>query len=97
MIDFTPGPWVESSTNIGEFLLERFRTIRAGKGDGQRSGCGFELTGFISPGDAKLIAAAPDILNALDDLVRAHELPGDHGEVEQALRAAVELLEELSE
>ena len=38
--------------------------------------------------NASLIAAAPELVKALDELVMAIELPGNHCEVEQALRHA---------
>lgn len=38
--------------------------------------------------NALLIAAAPELANALDDLVLAVELPGDHSEIPGALELA---------
>ena len=43
--------------------------------------------------NATLFALAPDLLAALDDLVSACELPGDHCEIEQALPAAIKALD----
>ena len=45
-------------------------------------------TKTICSADAHMIAAAPELCDALDDLVMAIELPGDHCEVEQAMRHA---------
>ena len=39
--------------------------------------------------DAHLIAAAPDLLDALDELLSACELPGDHCEIAQAIPKAI--------
>lgn len=43
----------------------------------------------IAEANARLIAAAPDLLAALDALVTACEVPGENCEVEQALPAAI--------
>lgn len=57
----TPGPWRQHAPVIDGQVEQDYRTIRGG--DGLR-GTGFELTGFIAEADARLIAAAPELLDA---------------------------------
>lgn len=86
-IKHTPGPWtadIDSShhravvRNGMEPLAEMWMT---GKPQAEREA------------NARLIAAAPELLEALDSLVSACELPGDHCEIEQALPAATAAIE----
>ena len=51
MSDFTPGPWLIGAIESGMVAI-----------DGAN---GEEVTGFVSPEDGRLIAAAPDLLEAL--------------------------------
>ena len=51
MSDFTPGPWRIGAIESGMVAI-----------DGAN---GEEVTGFVSPEDGHLIAAAPDLLDAL--------------------------------
>lgn len=51
MSKHTPGPWVIGAIESGMMAV-----------DGAN---GEEVTGFVSPADARLIAAAPDLLQAL--------------------------------
>ena len=39
--------------------------------------------------DAILIAESPNLIEALDNLILACQLPGDHCEIEQAIAAAI--------
>lgn len=56
--------WRQYAPDIkGVGIDETYRTIQGGDGCFM-SGTGFELTGFINPADARLIAAAPDLLEA---------------------------------
>ena len=54
MSDFTPGPWRIGAIESGMVAI-----------DGAN---GEEVTGFVSPEDGRLIAAAPDLLAALKDM-----------------------------
>ena len=53
MSDFTPGPW-------RVFVIGGMVAIDGANGE--------EVTGFVSPEDGRLIAAAPDLLEALQDV-----------------------------
>jgi hypothetical protein len=57
----TPGPWRQFAPEIDGQVCQDYRTIRGGMG---LRGEGFELTGFVSEADARLIAAAPELLEA---------------------------------
>lgn len=66
----TPGPWRERAPNIDGEVDETYREITAGVGHfpdepGER---GFKLVSFISPADARLIAAAPDLYDVCKEL-----------------------------
>lgn len=64
----TPGPWKEHAPNIDGEVDKTYRQITAGVGYfpglDEPESAGFKLTGFISPADARLIAAAPELLAA---------------------------------
>ena len=86
---YTPGPWKsvgtlgpQSTTLRGPRVIEDARGVRIAQVRGP-----FETDQSVA--DAQLIAAAPELLDALDTLVMACKLPGDHCEVEQALPAAI--------
>lgn len=88
----TPGPWRERAPNIDGEVDEHYREITAGVGHfpDERGESGFKLTSFISPADARLIAAAPDLLEALKDA--ANELwsvPAASTMVLNKVRAAI--------
>lgn len=60
--------WTQYAKVIrGERTDENYREIKAGKGffDEKNPDGNFMITGYISPSDAKLMAAAPDLLEAL--------------------------------
>lgn len=59
----TPGPWKEHAPNVDGTVDETYRRITAGVGFCHgRDEPGFQLTGYIRPADARLIAAAPELL-----------------------------------
>ena len=69
----TPGPWLVDA-DTGEHrrrLIEPgYHFIDAGKGYySENDGLGFRLAGYMSLADATLIAAAPELLNALEYLL----------------------------
>lgn len=59
----TPGPWQEAAPEIDGIVEENYRFIQAGRGI---KGDGFKITGYVSPADALLLAAAPDLLQACE-------------------------------
>lgn len=68
---FTPGPW-ETDLAIGT-EYENFRCIKAGVGyfsmtGGDPNG-GFNMIAFISKENADLMTAAPDLYEALENMV----------------------------
>jgi hypothetical protein len=86
--EMTKGKWKEYAPEILDdndkpIVDENYRYIEAGEGYLERDpgekgyGEGFKISGFISPADARLIAAAPDILAALKYAVRFLS-PNDH-------------------
>ena len=77
-VDHTPGPWKTSPLPVicakgspFKIIDEHYRAIRAGRGwyDYQNPDGGFGLTGYLTPANAKLIAAAPEMLEALQLLI----------------------------
>jgi hypothetical protein len=81
MSNHTPGPWtarrMACQTDSHTYNSE---VVTTG---------GECVASLLRKADAQLIAAAPELLEALDSLVSACDLPGDHCEVEQALPRAI--------
>lgn len=73
-VSHTPAPWKQSAPKIDGVADEIYRQIVAGCGyfpdehEDEPGSTGFKLTGFIKPADARLIAAAPDMYAALNDV-----------------------------
>jgi lipoate-protein ligase A len=72
----TPGPWRQFAPRIDDQVDSFYRTITAGSGI--RGVGGFDITGFVSEQDAKLMAAAPDMFRVIQRLAE----PGFIGETE---------------
>jgi hypothetical protein len=70
MSEHTPGPWRQFVVVIDGDRDEYYRCIRT-ESLGYRGDGGFDITGFISQADARLIAAAPDLLAACQAFVDA--------------------------
>lgn len=70
---FTPGPW--NSTRLG-----RFATIAAEAGGHHICSCDAAYSGARNASNARLIAAAPDLLAALESAVEAEKWNGSRSE-----------------
>lgn len=68
----TPGPWKLDPPSMSHVtsgsLGEGYHAIVAGQGSNYRGLHGFTITQFMGVDDARLIAAAPDLLAALKSL-----------------------------
>lgn len=76
----TPGPWTAKHVGGSNFAVQEFEirgSLSAGKCVypifNQRRGEVLGSTVFVSPQDARLIAAAPDLLAALKALFHEHD------------------------
>jgi hypothetical protein len=86
----TPGPWRDVAPPIlcekgSQFKVidDKYRVIRGGKGyfDSENPVAGFCVSGFIAPENARVLAAAPALLEALDRLIQSISTREDqHGE-----------------
>lgn len=87
----TPGPWREYAPSIWNeahtelIEQENYRYVEGGKGyfcrNGDATGDGFGLAGSIRPVDARILAAAHQMLEALDALIQQiSNREDDHGE-----------------
>jgi len=89
---FTPGPWRLDHDPIGSGVFsdnENYHGVEAGHGF-IKDGVGFNCTGFMSKADARLIAAAPELFEALSDLLNVTEMQGIDGDAEmEAARYAL--------
>lgn len=93
----TPGPWAQSHRKqpnggyVTQVYCEKGETIASLAWYPVEMGDG--ITGTSREANARLIAAAPDLLLALDDLLFAYCDPGnqggDHDDKVEAARAAI--------
>lgn len=94
----TPGPWFLDDAQPGD----RFRYVMAGKGDAFGYICRISTNGNANPeADARLIAAAPELLEAAQLVLAWYEAENDHSKAdfyqrmqmcrdsEDAVRAAI--------
>lgn len=82
----TPGPWVKVNCSLLGSDKQEVIAANLGLGLGADSGDGVRLA------NARLIAAAPDLLEALRDLISAEGLPegyADRKALIEAARAAI--------
>ena len=81
-MNHTPGPWQQHAPRIDGKIDQTYREITAWNGFHPE---GFGLSGFMSEADARLIACAPELLEALRGLA----YPGPHeGQPSEADRIA---------
>lgn len=74
--EHTPGPWRVLTKEEFKHTDDKYHCIIAL--DGPKSNApGFSITGCISIHDARLIAAAPDLLQTLEDAIGSFELETD--------------------
>jgi hypothetical protein len=76
-IKHTPGPWImDDADNHANFIDHDYHFIDAGNGFLGSDGSGFSLSGCMSESDARLIAAAPELLELV--LNANHGFKGSH-------------------
>lgn len=83
---WTKGPWrLDDETAHAGLIEGDYHFVDAGDGFHGGGDHGFGLCGLMSVGDARLVAAAPDLAEALEALLTEHmDLAGRAGELEWA-------------
>lgn len=86
----TPGPWQFDTKDDAYVASEDYHIIRAGCGflaeAKDRREPGFRIAGHMTVADARLITAAPDLLTALQGVLRVADRQTDEFD---AARAAI--------
>jgi hypothetical protein len=79
MTGFTKGPWRLDDTKHADLCTDGYHIVDAGDcvNSPDKGYVGFCVSGFMSDEDARLIAAAPDLLAALE---RMHETCKSRGD-----------------
>lgn len=87
MGNWTNGPWTKSKVNpkVVNGNDDYYEIIWSQDGE-------LISDGVYGKTNAQLISAAPDMAEALDDIIMAFELPGNHCEMEQAIERAKKAL-----
>jgi hypothetical protein len=73
---YTPGPWVfqlqeiKGKTEANYYEILSKDGFHNGAPNQTESTSGFGLSGYVNESDAKLIAAAPELLEALQEIMR---------------------------
>ena len=76
----TPGPWILSiETTEDEYNYPYMRLFGGNAYEDDFATMGFELSGIVRPEDARLIAAAPDLFEALKPFLSKYEGLSDYG------------------
>lgn len=91
----TPAPWRvdDQDPTFHGVASDTYHQIKAGAGylvGGENKG--FGLSGIMSIHDANLIAAAPELLEALKDALHAYDKHGEHSEWDFARSAIAKAL-----
>jgi hypothetical protein len=82
-------PWNLDHPRNAHVVDDEYHVIEGGDGDFGGVGSGFSVSGFISIRDARLMAAAPELLEACQALVEGMEASGITGPYLDAARAAI--------
>lgn len=89
----TPGPWCLDNPIHADTVDKVYHSIDAGKGFPDDDGQGFGISGCLYLPDARLIAAAPELLAALKAVMERCEVfenvPSDAGRIIESARAAI--------
>jgi hypothetical protein len=69
---FTPGPWRVADADHEGIADDDYKFIAAGSECYGHGEGGFEIAGYMGTANARLIAAAPELFEALEKLLRPY-------------------------